>query len=197
MREKLCALMIPLLLLTACGGKGGDEAEQLALDIRGKYLSMTGCTATVDMTADYGERVFACTVALDHTAGGETTLTLVEPDILRGVTARVSDGQSLLEFDGVAVDTGPLSPEGLSPMDCLPFLIREIREGFISQWGSEMLEEVDCVRLTTSDPEQEPGRGTETTLWFDRESFALVQGEIAVDGVVVLRCELTEFQWKS
>ncbi len=197
MRKKLCALMIPLLLLAACGGKGGDEAEQLALDIRSKYLAMTGCTATVEMCADYGQRVFDCTVALDHTAGGDTTLTLVEPDILKGVTARLRDGGSMLEFDGVVVETGPVSPEGLSPMDCIPFLLSQTRAGFISQWGMETMEEVECVRLTTSDPEGEPGKGTETSLWFDKTTFAMVRGEIAVDGNAVLTCKMTDFQWKT
>ena len=36
------------LSLSACGGaEGGNRAEQLALDIRGEYLEMGGCTASL------------------------------------------------------------------------------------------------------------------------------------------------------
>lgn len=197
MRKAWCALMIPLLLLVSCGGKGGNEAEQAALDIRAKYLSMAGCTATLDITADYGERVFSCVLSLDYTAGGDTVLTVQEPDILQGVTARLRNGESLLEFDGVQLETGALSQTGLSPIDCVPYLLKEIREGYISSWSMETLGERECVRFSTSDPELRPGQGQETGLWFDRESYALVRGELAVDGTMVLCCEISDFAWKE
>ena len=197
-RKWCCALMIPLLLLAGCGGgRGGDEAEQLALEIRAEYLSMAGCTAQLAVTADYGDRVFACVLALDHTVGAETALTVVEPELLKGVTARFRTGSTLLEFDGASLETGALTPEGLSPLECVPFLLKEIQEGFISQWGLETLGETECVRFTTSDPALKMGQGTETSLWFDREDYALKQGEITVEGVSVLRCTVTDFTWKE
>ena len=198
MRKGLCALMIPLLLLAGCGGeRGGDEAEQLALEIRAEYLSMAGCTARLNVTADYGDRVFECVLDLDHTAGEETVLTVAEPELLKGVAARFRTGSTLLEFDGASLETGALTPEGLSPLECVPFLLREIQEGFISQWGLETLGETECVRFTTSDPNRKMGEGTEAALWFDRENYALKQGEITVEGVSVLRCAVTDFTWKE
>ncbi len=198
MHKQICALMMTLSLLAACGGGSkGDEAEQMALDIRARYLSMAGCTAVLEISADYGDRIFDCRVDLEHTTGADTLLTIREPELLKGVTARLRDGESLLEFDGVTVETGPLSREGLSPLDCVPFLLTEIREGFIAQWGLEELEEEPCVRFTTADPEGEVGQGTETVLWFERENFALRRGELLVDGVTVLQCDVTDFHWKS
>ena len=197
MRVAVCALMMTLLFCAGCGGQKIDEAEQMALDIRSRYLSMSGCTAMLEITADYGDRVFECALELDHTAGGDTVLTVTEPEILRGVTARLKDGNSYLEFDGLMLDTGPLSPEGYSPIDCVPFLLEQIRGGFISRWGLETLGEQECVRFTTGDPAGQTGEGTECELWFDKESFALMKGEIAVDGSMVLRCDVREFSWKE
>lgn len=196
MRKKLCALMIPLLLLTGCGGKL-DEAEQAALDIRGTYLSMAGFTAVLDVTADHGQRVFSCVLALDHTAGEESVLTVVEPELLSGITARLREGESALEFDGVYLETGPLSDTGLSPMDCVPYLLREIQEGYISAWSLEELEERECVRFTTSAPDSAPGVGQECRLWFDRESFALCRGEIWAGESLALSCDVSDFIWKE
>lgn len=197
MGKRVWGLMMALLLLTGCGGRTEGDGEQMALDVRAKYLAMTGCTAQLDITADYGERVFSCKVDLDHTAGQETVLTIQEPELLRGVTARIREEESLLEFQGICLETGPLSPEGLSPVDCIPYFFREIREGFLSQWGMEEVDGVPCLRLTTSDPERKAGEGTETVLWFRQEDFALCRGEIRVDGWTGLRCEVTGFQWKE
>ena len=197
MRARVCVLMITLLFLAGCGGQKIDQAEQLALDVRSQYLSMAGCTATLEITADYGDRVFECVLVLDHTAGGATVLTVAEPEILRGVTARMENGTGLLEFDGVMVDTGPVVPEGYSPIDCVPFLLEEVRGGFISRWGLETVGERECVRFTTADPSVRPGAGTECEFWFDRETLALLKGEVSVDGSMVLRCETEDFTWKE
>ena len=197
MRVVSCALMMALLFCVGCGGQKIDEAEQLALDIRSQYLSMAGCTAVLEITADYGDRVFECGLKMDHTVGSDTVLTVVKPEILQGVTARLKNGNSYLEFDGLILDTGPLSPEGYSPIECIPFLLEQIQGGFISQWGMELLEEQECVRFTTGDPAGQTGEGTECEFWFDKESFALMKGELSVDGSSVLSCEVTEFSWKE
>ena len=79
--------MMTLVLLTACGGTAaGDPAEELALAVRGEYLAMERCAAEVEITADYGQRVyeFLLSAAVD---GEETVLTLREPELAAGITA--------------------------------------------------------------------------------------------------------------
>ena len=55
-KRTVCALMMTLCLLAACGGEAGtgNNTDEFALDIRADYLSMSGCTARMDVTADYG-----------------------------------------------------------------------------------------------------------------------------------------------
>lgn len=197
MVRRWLAGVLCLLALSGCGGPEVDEAEQLALDARAKYLASPGVTATLDITADYGDRVFDCRLALDHTAGGETRLTVVEPELLRGVTARLKDGESLLEFDGAVLETGPLSPEGLSPLDCVPYLFNEMESGFLSQWGLGTLDDTPCLQLTTIDPTLPEGEGTACVIWLDREEFALLRWELAVEGTTVLQGTVSEFAWKE
>lgn len=185
-----------LLLLSACGGgaDGASEADQLALDIRGEYLNMAGCTASVDMVADYGARVYAYSADVRYEKEGETVLTLTAPENVAGVSAHMEKGQTALEFDGVRVETGPLTDDGMSPVDAVPALIRTVQEGFMAEC---VLEEADGVRLlhiASRDPEKEPGSGVETQLWFDAATHALTRGEIAQDGYTVMQCVFSSFQ---
>lgn len=71
-RTEMCVLMMILgLSLSACGGaEGGNRAEQLALDIRGEYLEMGGCTASLELTADYGQRVYTYGIGLNYAREG-------------------------------------------------------------------------------------------------------------------------------
>lgn len=196
MRKRMgCALMMTLCLsLTACGGgAGAGDTDELALDIRTEYLAMEGCTARMDVTADYGERVYTFTLDLSYEREGDATLTIVAPAEVAGVTARLSGEQTYLEYDGVSLETGPLDESGLSPMGAVPLMLRGAMEGFIAESGLETVGERSCLRMTCRDPEAPPGTGRELTLWFDTSTHDLVGGEILSDGVRIISGTVSSF----
>ena len=174
MRKLVLCVLMTTLLLAGCGQAGGNEAEELALTIRGEHLGMDRCTAQVSVTADYGQRVYEYEMAVAVT-GEETLLVLSAPETVAGLTARISGEDSALEFDGLSVETGPLDPDGLTPVSAVPALLEAVLR-------------VDC-----GDPEGTPGEGTEISLWFDAAAHALVRGEISVDGSCAVRCEVDSF----
>lgn len=188
-----CVPMMTLLLLPACAGQPGvSEAEELSLIIRGEYLEMTSCEAEASITADYGQRVYQYELAVS-VDGEETTLTLSAPETVAGITARLEGKDSLLEYDGMSVETGPLNGDGLTPVSSVPVLLEAARSGYITSCALEEGENGSLLRIDCGDPEGQPGAGVETVLWFDAETHALVRGEISVDGFRVILCEFSNF----
>ena len=189
-RTLVCVLMTSLLLLTGCAGGGGvSDAEQEALLIRSEYLEGETFTARVHLVADYGQRVYE--YGLDASVNGEETLlTVTAPETVAGVTARMKQDGSLLEYENLVLETGPLDERGLTPVSALPVLLEEARSGFIHtcSYTEEGELRVDCT-----DPEQEPGQGRSSSLWFDRETHSLVKGELSLDGYRMILCEFTDF----
>ena len=192
-RLLFCVPMI--ILLSACSGTAEiSQAEQLALVIRGEYLEETPWTTSAAITADYGQRVYQ--YELEAVWDGEaTTLTLTAPETVAGMTARLESGESLLEYDGVVLETGPLNGDGLTPVSAIPVLLEAARSGYMT--GISLGEETGTLRMDCGDPEGEPGTGTETSLWFDTDSHVLVRGEISLDGFRVILCEFTDFTKES
>ena len=191
MRKLLFCVPMMILLLSACtGGAEGNEAEELALQIRGEYLAMGSCAGQAAITADYGQRVYQyeLAVAVD---GEEITLTLSAPDTVAGITARVTGQDGQLEYDGLSVETGPLDPEGLSPVSAVPALLEGARSGYIVSCALE--EDGTLLRMDCGDPEGTPGTGSEVSRWFDTSTHALSRGEISVDGFRAILCEFTDF----
>lgn len=187
----ICVLMM-LLALSACGRAREDDPQRQALALRSEYLEADGCTAELTVQADYGQRVY--TYGVDVTvAGGESVLTVTAPPELSGITARIADGQSRLEYDGAVLETGPLSEDGLTPLSAVSALLECARSGFIDSCGMERLGERDALRILCRDPDLPAGQGREVTLWFDLASRGLLQGEIAVDGYRVILCEFETF----
>ena len=197
-RIGMSVLMMTLCLgLCACAPAGSEnKAEQLAMEIRGEYLSMTECESTVDITADYGQRVYEYSAQLTYTSGAELVLTLTAPELVAGISARIQDGETTLEYDGIRVETGPLDEAGLSPVDAVPALLEYIKGGFIAECGMEETEEGgEQLRLICRDPEEEAGSGRECFLWFDPDSHALLGGEISQNGTVMVRCQFNSFHF--
>lgn len=191
---RYCTPMILLLLiLGGCGGNGKNSEEAQALEIRTDYLAMNACSGTAEIRADYGQRVYDYTIDFTWQKEGDMVLTITQPEELSGVTATLREGETLLQYEDVRLETGPISPEGLSPVDSLPAFLDYIRSGSITQCGTETLGAAEALRIQCGDPEMAPGSGTEAILWFDKETHALLQGELRSDGFTVIQCKLTAF----
>ena len=188
--RKLLICVLMTTLLTGCGAAGVSEAEELALTIRGEYLEQTSCTAVADVTADYGQRVYQYQMEVS-VEGEETALLLSAPETVAGITARLSGKDSLLEYDGISVETGPLDEDGLTPVSSIPVLLEAARSGYMTSCTLE--DEERTLRMDCGDPEGAPGTGREITLWFDASSHGLTRGEIRVDGFRAILCEFSDF----
>lgn len=191
-RERWFPLMMSLFLLAGCaaGGQGKQTGEDLALAIQKEFSCMTACTGRFSLTADYGERAFECILdaTYDQVTGG--SLTITEPELVKGVTARFSAGETALAYDDFSLETGPLTDEGISPMETLPTLWRQISEGYIAA-----VAEKDGVLAVTYRPDsQDPGTGLEAVVVFDVESRKPISGELFWDSVRVAAVDVLEFE---
>lgn len=186
--------MIGLLLpLALCGCGGADSDNDLTLELRSDFLSREAISGTMDLTADYGQRVYEYTVEFSGTQKDGLTLVITAPDEVAGITAKIDAGQTFLTFDGVQLETGPLNEEGLSPLDALPALLTAMESGYIAETGSELLGDQEVLQICCREPEAEPGQGLETVLWFDKAQKTLLRGELRSDGSTVIQCVFSAF----
>lgn len=194
MRRTLSCVLMMTLLLAGCAAPGGEEnAEQLAARIRGEYLALSGWTASMDVTADYGSRVYEFSLDAAWERDGDTRLTITAPEILSGITARISAGEGYLEYDGASLSTGPLTGDGLSPMEAVPFFMEQLTEGCVERCAFSGEGEDRVFAVSFRDPEREEGLGTGCCLYFRPDTHDLLGMELSDDGTVVLTAVMTDF----
>ena len=194
MRKLMSCVLMMTLLLAGCGGQSGEESpDNLAAQIRGEYLSLFAWTATVSVTADYGERVYDFVLDVSWEKEGETVLTVVEPELIAGITARLKEDGAYLEYDGASLSTGPLTGEGMTPLEAVPFLMEQLTSGYMARCAHETWDEQQVLRVDCRDPEGEEGTGSECALFFDPDTHDLLRAELSYDGAVVLTAEFTDF----
>ncbi len=188
-RWKLGALMISLALLTGCGGAQGENAEDLALQIRTDFLNFSSCGGEISMTAHYPDRVFDCKLDLvyDRTTGG--VLTVREPAEVRGIEAKVGKGLTI-SYDKVSLETGPLTESGISPLEAPVTFYAQITGGYMALCA----EDEDALTVTYREGETQGGQGLEAVITFDKESHVPLSGELYQDGTLILSAATQNFQ---
>lgn len=193
MRRTLSCVLMMTLLLCACGGKEKGGAEQLAARIRAEYLSAAEVHAEAELSAVYGEEVFDFTVDVRWRREGETVLTVTEPEMLSGVTARIREKETLLEYDGAGLSLGMLDPGGLTPVSAMPAMMEQITTGYMARCTWQGEGEQRQLAVLCRDPDAPPQQGVEYMLYFDPDDHALLRGEVSVDGQLRLTAKLSGF----
>lgn len=174
------------LLLTACD-PAQEAAVQEALTFRTDLLASEACTYTAEVTADFGERLYAFTLDCTyHPADNGAELTVRAPEAIAGIAASVDGETATVRFEDVALELGGLAGGRVAPLQ-LPQLLGDAwAYGYVESQAAEG----DGWLVT-----YRTGYEQEELLVFTRLDAGLtpVQAEIYADGVCVLTAELSDF----
>jgi len=173
--------MTALMVIMASCASGGST-EQRAVEIRSGFLQAGTITAVANVTADYGDRVYE--YKLKYTGDGESgTIELREPEMLSGLTAVISEGGAVLEYDGASLETGPITEDGLSPAAALPVMISEWKTGYMTDCTAEKYGDVSVLAVTIMVSET-----VELRTWFDDSTLLPLRAELSENGRTAIIC---------
>ena len=182
---KRCFLLILLcitLLLSSCGKTRG-EGDYRAFAERLDTLETLSFTAQV--RAEYEHKTARFTLAYEQDGEGGR-VTVMAPELIRGVSASVKPGSATLEYDSVVLDTGSLDSFGLSPLSSIPTMLRAMRDGHVDSIGEE-----DGKRVVTLVPDEE----LKCSVWFNKTDMRPLRAELVTDGRVTVYVEISD--WKE
>ena len=188
MRKALLFAPMLMLLLTACGG-GGEKVDPAA-ELQAQYAALSAATMEADVTCHYPDEVRDYTLLCEYTPS-ESTVTVLSPDNLAGISATVADGKLHLNYDDISLDAGGYSAAAISPVAALPRLMAAAGSGYITEQSEESINERSCLRLACDLPDDE---STLYTTWFDQDTLLPLRSEITVDGEMVFEVTWTRFE---
>ncbi|MEG1682579.1 MAG: hypothetical protein RRY95_05210 [Oscillospiraceae bacterium] len=182
-----CAQM--LLLPWLLWGCGKTEA---APELRTRYETLQTCEmeAVVSCTWDDEVRDYRLHCAYDR--AGSSTIEVLEPENLAGVTATVEGDSLQLAYDDAVLSAGTIN--GLSPADCLPRLMGTLGEGWLLAESRETWGDIPCLRLTFDTTGADGGKIVDT-IWLGLADGAPVHGETAVAEEIIFQVEFTKFDF--
>jgi hypothetical protein len=184
-RTGLFALMIALLLLAGCSSTAGYE-EKL-MQYRETLAQSQEISFQAALKADYGDNVLEYELQYTETAEG-ATVEIMSPELIAGVKAHVDGENDTLEYDGLILETGDLTDDGLTPVSALPALVESLRSGYLQKlWLEDTGDgEVVAAQIAVSD-------SCTQTIWLEEDTLTPLYSEITCENQVVLFCTITEW----
>ena len=181
---KLCSLLLCCFILAGCSGEK-VQAGQSALDFRTDLMAHNGCSFTAQISADYGDQVYAFTLKC-RSDGEETRLQVTEPDAIAGIAATVSADGTKLQFDDAELDFGKLANGYVSPVT-VPWLLVQCWMGEYIAWSGA---DGDLERVTYLRGYDDAELTVDT--WFS--NGVPLHAEVIYDDVRCLTVEILDFQ---
>jgi hypothetical protein len=178
--------LLACLVFTGCGKEGGVSG---AIEFRAQLVRAGGCSFTAEVTADFGDEVYAFTLQCESDADGTTDITIIQPETLAGITATVTDSGGQITYDGMAVDFGLLASGDVIPA-AAPAIV-------VSCWGQEYIEsagpEEGLERVTYTKGFDDKQLTADT--WF--ENGVPICAELCYNGQRILKLTITDFQFRA
>ena len=183
-RVWLPALMISLVLL--CGCTGGENLEERFSQARQELAEASELSFTAEITADMGETVFACTLSCVSDGKG-TEMTVLSPDLAKGVVVRSDDGGAALSYDGLELYVGQTG--GVTPVGAVPMLLDALLSGYAEDFSSQTYEQTQALAARIY-----IGEDVYALFWLDEESLTPLYAELVQDGAAAVRCRFSDFR---
>lgn len=189
MRKAMLFALMMSLLLTACGGKEKDPTPIL----QQQYAAVEAATIEAEILCHLDDEVRNYKLLCAYTPAC-STVTVMEPEDLAGISATVEDGELTLNYGDISMDAGTYSEAAVSPVAVLPKLMEAAGWGYVTEKSKESFADRTCLRVSC---DLQDDTGTVYTTWFDEESLLPLSSEVVCGGSVVyevtwLRFEVTE-----
>ena len=129
MRVKLAVVLCVIILL--CGCSNQDDALGRAVALRNKITGSSGCSFSVTVTADYGDKLYVFSSNCVTDRNGDLSFEVTSPLTIAGITGKVSGNGGAICFDDVSLAFPTIADGQISPVTAPWLFLKTLRGGYL------------------------------------------------------------------
>lgn len=178
-------ILVCVCFLSGCSQQ--QKPLEQGLTLRQQLLASEGCRFVGEITADYGDKLYAFTLECQGDSQGNVTFQVTAPDTICGISGKLAAEQGKLSFSGTELAFPMMAQGMLSPVGAPWVFLNTLRSGYVRLAG----EDGDYLWLTIHDSYREDA--LQLDIWLDK-SLVPVRCEFLQDGRRFLTMDVKSFQ---
>ena len=190
MRNTKYARMISLLLVCLTLA-GCSRSKTVLVKTQKAYSAQQQIKLELSMVVSKGDVSAPYRMEQVHTADG-ALFAIIEPEIIKGITAHVTADGLIFEQAHVAMQTMPV---GYTPFDLAYFAIEALKDTHFTTVGQERLGDVEAYIIEKEIQVYE--KKLRVNLWLNKENYQLIKYEFFDQGSRVLEASIMAFDAQS
>ena len=179
--------IFPILLALCLIGCSSQKQVHSALVLRDKLLHCESCSFTVDITADYGDKIYTFTMSCQADSVGNVRFSVVSPETIRDITGKLSVEGGALTFDDQMLAFPMLADGQITPVSAPWILIKTLRSGYIRCSGA------DGEYEKTQIDDSYEANALQLDIWFSDQQIP-IRADILYEGRRFLSMEIKLFR---
>lgn len=183
-KKAIIAVLVLTFMLTGC--KSEDVNLQSISDY---YEDIHSLTLEAAVTTNSGVMICYDILFTRNTEGD--SVTILSPESLAGITAKVYTDKAEIIYDDLAVETLLPGISGYVPADAVSGILKDL--------GSSVPEEYSVVdidgrsAIVLSYCGEYEGLSCEKTIWLDKDTMTILKGEFYLDGLMTMELTVSLF----
>ena len=182
--KRIGVLLILLFFLTGCSNASKEIERGMAL--RSRLLQAQSCCFDTEVTADYGDKVYAFSMACQGNGNGDLSFSVTAPETIAGVMGTISSDGGKLTFADTALHFDLLADDQVTPVSAPWLLLKTLRSGYLTSSCMEG----DLLRLSIDDSYEDDALHLD--IWLNAQDIP-TRAEILYDGRRILSLAVKNF----
>lgn len=176
-----------MLLLFLSGCSGPPSEMETGMKLRSELLQASACSFKACVTADYGDEIHTFSMNCEANSDGDITFCVVEPEVISGITGKLSGSGGSLTFEDTALQFELLADDQLSPVSAPWVFLKTLRSGCITSCCTED----GRIRLSIDDSYEDDA--LQLDIWLNAENLP-EETDILFDGRRILSVSVEDFK---
>jgi len=129
MRIKLTAVLCLILMLSGCGSK--EDGLSRAIALRSRILSCNGCSFSVTVAADYGEKIYTFSAKCETNKNGDLSFEVTAPATIAGICGKITGTGGTISFDDTVLAFPTIADGQITPVTAPWLFMKTLRGGYL------------------------------------------------------------------